>query len=371
MKFFETHFDEYVSTCAKHNFHPKLKTMFDKFPDNLPSLKNIIIYGSSGVGKYTQALNIVQRYSPSGLKYEKKTIIPYSNGKNQYVCKISDIHYEVDMSLLGCNAKTLWHDIHGHIVDIIGGTSHKTGIVMCKNMHFVDHDLMETMFSYMQDSCSTNPIQIRYLFITEGVSFLPDNIVQCCEVIPVPKPRSVSVKKHARKYNPGITDEGIARTINLKSLYSPLSHGQLEVFEIIVHNIVTIVTGGVDNVVFADLRECIYDLFVYDANIHLCMWSVLSTLIKANYICSSVVDVCVEHTFEFFKLYNNNYRPIYHVEAYLYKFMILIHNPITEQEREQEQEQEVEYTPPANVIISYDAPVLEHAMVKDIDTYDA
>jgi len=363
MKFFETRFDEYVSTCAKHNFHPKLKTMVDKFPVHLSTLKHIILYGSSGVGKYTQALNIVHRYSPSGLKYEKKTIIPYSNGKNQYVCKISDIHYEVDMSLLGCNAKTLWHDIHGHIVDIIGGTSHKTGIVLCKNMQLIDHDLMETLFSYMQDSCATNPVVIRYLFITEGVSFLPDNIVQCCETIPVPKPRVVSVKKHARKINPGITDEGIMRTINLKSLYSPLSHGQVEVFEIIVRNIVTIVTGGIDSVVFAELRECIYDLFVYDANIHLCMWSVLSTLIKTGYIDNRYIDVCVENTFEFFKLYNNNYRPIYHVEAYLYKTMSIIHI--------QEAEHEVEVVPPANIVVSHDISILESNLIKDIDTCEA
>lgn len=350
MKFFETRFDEYVSTCAKHNFHPKLNTMFEKFPSHLPLLKNIILYGPSGVGKYTQALNIVHRYSPSGLKYEKKTIIPYSNGKNQYVCKLSDIHYEVDMSLLGCNAKTLWHDIHGHIVDIIGGTPHKSGIVLCKNMQLVDHDLMETLFSYMQGGCGTTIIQLRYIFVTEGVSFLPDNIVQCCEMIPVPKPRAVSVKKHVRKHNPCITDDGICRTINLKSLYSPISHDQVEVFEIIVRNIVAIVTGGIMNVVFSELRECIYDLFVYDANIHVCMWYVLSTLIKECYIDNRNIDVCVEHTFEFFKLYNNNYRPIYHVEAYLYKIMSLMH--------EQDVVHKVAGCPPTNVIVSSEAPMV-------------
>jgi hypothetical protein len=135
------------------------------------------------------------------------------------------------------------------------------------------------------------------------------------------------------------------------------------VFEIIVRNIVTIVTGGIDNVVFAELRECIYDLFVYDADIHLCMWSILSTLIKTDYINPLYIDVCVENTFEFFKLYNNNYRPIYHVEAYLYKTMILMH--------EQEVTQAVEVVPPANIVVSYDTPVLESNLIKDIDTCEA
>ena len=324
MKFFETRFEEYVLASSVHNFHPRLKVKIDSFPEELSLLKNIILYGSPGVGKYTQALNIISRYSVSSLKYEKKTIIPYSNGKNQYVCKMSDIHYEVDMSLLGCNAKTLWHDIYNHITDIIGGTSHKTGIILCKNMHLVDHDLMETMYSYMQNNCVLSPIQVRYIFISESVSFLPDNIIQCCEIVPVPKPRVVSVKKHVRKCNMSITDGCISRTVNLKSLYSPHSHEQVEVYEIIVHNIISIVSGGIDNIVFSELRECIYDLFVYDTNIHLCIWHVLSTLITSGAITNENIDVCVENTFEFFKLYNNNYRPIYHVESYLYKLMTII-----------------------------------------------
>ena len=326
MKFFETRFDEYVLACDIYNFHPKLKIMINKFPEQFEKLKNIIIYGPPGVGKYTQSLNIVSRYSPSVLKYEKKTIIPYGNGKNQYICKISDIHYEIDMSLLGCNAKTLWHDIYGHILDIVGGTNHKSGIIMCKNMHLVDHDLMETLFSYMQDNCISNPFQLRYVFISESVSFLPDNIVHCSELIPVPRPRITNIKKHVRKLNSSVTDDSILRTVNIKSLYSSHSDNQVEVFEIIVHNISAIVLGGIDKVVFSELRECIYDLFVYGANIHVCMWCVLSTLINKNYIDDSVIDMCINDTYEFFKLFNNNYRPIYHVESYLYKIMRLIHD---------------------------------------------
>jgi len=328
MKFFETRFDEYVLACDIYNFHPKLKTMIDKFPDQFEDLKNIIIYGPPGVGKYTQSLNIVSRYSPSVLKYEKKTLIPYSNGKNTYICKLSDVHYEVDMSLLGCNAKTLWHDIYKHIIDIIGGTPHKTGIILCKNMHTVDHDLLDALYSYMQNSCKTSAINVRYIFITESVSFLPNNIIQCCELISVPKPRVSTIKKHVRKYNPGVSDDMIIRNINIKSLYSSTSHGQLEVFEIIVQNIVRFVIGGIEKIVFSELRECIYDLFVYDTNIHLSIWSVLSRLINEGYIDEQNIDACIEQTFELFKLYNNNYRPIYHVEKYVYNLIKLIHSRV-------------------------------------------
>ena len=105
MKFYETHFEEYTTKAKTENLHPKLDKMFSKFPATLSNLKNLIFYGPSGVGKYTQMLQSIQKYSPTNLKYEKKISVTYN--KQQYFFKISDIHYEVDMSLLGCNSKLL------------------------------------------------------------------------------------------------------------------------------------------------------------------------------------------------------------------------------------------------------------------------
>ena len=128
MKFYETHFDEYVSSSNKNNLHPKLEKIINKFPKNIETLKNVIIYGPSGVGKYTQALKMIKPYSQSELKYEKKIIITFN--KKQYFFKISDIHYEIDMSLLGCNSKLLWHDIYQQIIDSVSAKPHKSGIIL-------------------------------------------------------------------------------------------------------------------------------------------------------------------------------------------------------------------------------------------------
>jgi len=99
MKFLDTHFDNYIQSSDSVSLHPTLKNKFDTFPANISDLKNIILYGPSGVGKYTQLLNIIKRYSPSELKYEKKLTVTYN--KINYYFKISDIHFEIDMSLLG------------------------------------------------------------------------------------------------------------------------------------------------------------------------------------------------------------------------------------------------------------------------------
>ena len=60
MKFLETHFDEYINQVTKINLHPKLKKVFDRFPDNIRNFGNLIFYGPSGIGKYSQMLNVVK-----------------------------------------------------------------------------------------------------------------------------------------------------------------------------------------------------------------------------------------------------------------------------------------------------------------------
>ena len=98
MKFYDTLFEDYIASNAKSNLHPKLTKIYKTFPKDLSKLKNLIFYGPKGVGKYTQMLSAIKRYSPSELKYEKKMITVTS--KSTHILKISDIHYEVDMSLL-------------------------------------------------------------------------------------------------------------------------------------------------------------------------------------------------------------------------------------------------------------------------------
>ena len=90
MKFLETHFDDYLITTSQSSLHPKKTKIYQSFPSKLDQLKNIIFYGPKGVGKYTQALLSIKKYSPSELKYEKKISVTYN--KQQYFFKISDIH---------------------------------------------------------------------------------------------------------------------------------------------------------------------------------------------------------------------------------------------------------------------------------------
>ena len=112
MKFFEHTFHEYITNVEKNNIHPELLTITKLLPDDIKELTNIIIYGPPGVGKYSQALYLIKKYSPSNLKYLRKIHI---EAKRPFEFKIGDIHFEIDMELLGCNAKSLWNTIYYHI----------------------------------------------------------------------------------------------------------------------------------------------------------------------------------------------------------------------------------------------------------------
>ena len=161
MKFLETTFEEYVNSCKNENLHSDLKKIFDKYPENIEDINNMIFYGPPGCGKYTQVLSFLSRYSPSNLKYEKKFCIVFN--KQNYYYKISDIHIEVDMALLGCNAKLLWHDIFTNLLDIINASTSKTKIIVCKNFHEINNELLDIFYSYMQQSMKEN---VKFVLIS-------------------------------------------------------------------------------------------------------------------------------------------------------------------------------------------------------------
>jgi len=339
MKFYETHFEEYITENNKINLHPKLDKIYKKFPKLLSEFKNLIFYGPNGTGKYTQMLTSIKKYSPTELKYEKKISITYN--KQQYFLKISDIHYEIDMSLLGCNSKLLWHEIYQQIIDIISAKSEKSGIIVCKYFHEIHSELLENFYSYMQQNNSIT-IDLKFIIITEQVSFIPDNILKCCEIIHIPRPTKSAYfncvknnysnklihklpvkipKKNILKLPAKLKVENIT---NIKFLYfynEDLIIQHKIICNKIIHNLINI-----QDLQFFKFRDILYDIFIYNLDISNCIWYILSTLVEQKKIKEDKIPIILKKTYCFFQYYNNNYRPIYHVENYLLYLAKLIHN---------------------------------------------
>jgi hypothetical protein len=301
------------------NLHPKLEKCYVRFPDTLDKLGNLIFYGPSGVGKYSQMLHAIKKYSPTELKYEKKLSLTYD--KKQYFFKISDIHYEIDMSLLGCNSKLLWHDIYQQIVDILSAKQNKIGIIVCKDFHNIHSELLENFYSYMQDNNSLL-VSIKYILLTEEISFIPDSIINCCEIMNIQRPTRVAYTKCSKQKIPN--DLKIDNIINIKYLHTGI-HELMCTHKIICDKIIKEMIN-INELKFLKFRDLLYDIFIYNLDITDCIWYILKNLTTINKIKKKHMSDILLKTYKFLKYYNNNYRPIYHLESYLFYLIGVIHD---------------------------------------------
>ena len=311
MKFYESHFEEYLSATSKINLHPKLNKIYEKFPKQISKLKNLIFYGPSGIGKYSQMLHAIKRYSPTELKYEKKITLTYN--KQSYFFKISDIHYEIDMSLLGCNSKLLWHEIYQQIIDIISAKTDKVGIIVCKYFHDINSELLENFYSYMQQNNSL-AVNIKFILVTEEISFIPDTILNCSQIIHIPRPSKTTYTKCLKNKMPkNLLLENITNIKILHEYNSELMIQHKIICNKIIENII-----NYREIHFLKFRDLLYDIFIYNLDIYDCIWYILFTLVKKNKFKKEHLSNIMKKTFSFFQYYNNNYRPIYHLENYLF-----------------------------------------------------
>jgi hypothetical protein len=356
--------------------HPKLRDLYSTFPSTVGGLKNLMFYGPMGIGKYTQVLSCIQKYSPSDLKYEKRLTVTYD--KEQYLIKMSDIHFEIDMSLLGCNAKLLWNEIYTQIIDVvISSISHnQVGIIVCTNFHKINSELLDNFYSYMQ---GINSVRLKYIIITEHVGFIPDNILNNCRIINVPKPpltvynkccainiefdklkvknvtninvtninvtninvtninvtninatninatsimnENTTTTKNILKKNAKHTSASI---INFTNNFNMCNTSQHQPHEKICNDILERIKNP-DQLVFLSFRDMLYDILIYNYDLGECIWYILNDLIKTKYLIMNDLSDILINTYTSLQYFNNNYRPIYHLENYMYNLITKIH----------------------------------------------
>ena len=308
MKLLETNFVEYIKKNKLHNNLYSLKN--NKFINS-----NLIIYGPEGVGKYTIALDIIKNYSPSKLKYERKINFKY-NKKYEFMFKISDIHFEIDMELLGCKSNTLWNDIYNRIIDIISTKKEMTGIILCKNFNKINNDLLNKFYSYMQCLRYKN-INLVYILITTSVGFLPESIINQCNILSVPKPKK---EKYEKVLNLDLKEVDTDEITNIKGIITNniLNENKLslEINEYIYNK---------DEFKYDILREKIYKLLVFNLDIHSCIWNIFNNILENYKLNEKEISYLLDNIVLFSKFYNNNYRPIYHLEKIILEFYRIIH----------------------------------------------
>lgn len=289
--------------------------------------------------------------------------------KQTYTYHISDVHYEIDFALLGCESKKMWNECFFQIVDIISSKRNKTGIILCKNFHAIHSELLDVFYSYMQH-CRALSIHIAFVLITEHVSFIPSSILQCCRVISVRRPSSQLYQELERYLTQYPMEDIGAKCLGLLKLAKPAlaaNRTQLlrevapdqilnlkelralalvqsprempkDVFNIVCDNIIRVMMNHRDLNIL-DLRDNLYDILLYGIDITECLWYILYFFVENDILvsCKSPADRTAFGTSpadrtalrdsnatigeilsrinSFLKYYNNNYRPIYHLES--------------------------------------------------------
>ena len=428
MKYYESHYEDYISSIEKYNLHPELTTVIKMFPPKLNQLENMIIYGPPGVGKYSQVLNIIKKYSPSDLKYDKK--ITVQTDKQQYIYRMSDVHYEIDMSLLGCNSKIIWHELFFQIVDIISIKTDKIGIILCKNFNLIHTELLDIFYSYMQQYNHTQTtIKIKFFLMMEHISFLPTPIINACHILRIGRPTKekyaqlayvnsldylvarTDTSRPLQSKNSGLIYDStnniqtvnpcenkqsfIQRITNYKNIpiytgafntianvkcaaarplkneevvdkekYSTVLSGETtndyhnnvdnifkcidvagitnikeirsfpliqsnenvpnDIFNIICDNIIKEILSP-KTLSFTGFRDTLYDMLTYNLDMTECLWYILQFFIENNYLTNDDVTEILINSYTFLKYYNNNYRPIYHLESIMFIIINKIH----------------------------------------------
>ena len=315
MKFLNIHYDEYLNNIDKFNLHDNIK-----YHDNvnIENLNNIIFYGPSGCGKYTQCLNLIKQYSPSELKYEKKLMHIFN--KQTFNFKLSDIHIEIDMSLLGCNAKILWNEIYNKILDITFTKPNGCFIIVCTNFHQIHTELLENFYSYMQ-TFHLDSIKLKFILITEELSFINSNIINRCEILSVPRPTKSKYLKCAKN---NFTNISTSKINNIKDVIIN-NNNNVKYHENICNYIVKVIIDSNNNLNYAVFRDIIYDLLILNMDIHESIWHIVKELYNKKKITNNKIENVLKKMYTFFQYYNNNYRPIYHLESFLLYLISEIH----------------------------------------------
>ena len=82
---------------------------------------------------------------------------------------------------------------------------------------------------------------------------------------------------------------------------------------------------AIDDLKFLKFRDLLYDIFIYNLDITDSVWYIMSTLITQKKIQHKDLSKILIKTYTFFQYYNNNYRPIYHLENYLFYLISIVH----------------------------------------------
>ena len=125
------------------------------------------------------------------------------------------------------------------------------------------------------------------------------------------------------KYYPNVTKENINSINSITNLIHnnfSLMNTNIKITKELIEYI-----NDYENLDFLELREKIYNLLTYNINIESSVYYILEYYINNKKINNNNINYVMIKTCIFFQYYNNNYRPIFHLENYILYLIKVIH----------------------------------------------
>lgn len=330
-------YNEIINENSTYTFNKDLLQLLKNDTDDI--FINYIFYGPPCSYKYKNALKLLQHFSPSNLKYEKKLHINLT--KTEFYIKISDIHYEIDVENFIYNSKSLWNEIYHIIYNSIASSPIKKGYIVFRNFDKINYDLLDLLYNYMQKELFST-LNIKYIIITECVSFIPTKIINICKILNFAKLSKKNIhslcnknnKLFFKKMNNTTKDNTLVSTkvdtiynkVNNPNIFTHLDISNnmkyIEQHSAICNTYINLITNNNYNI--TNIRTLLYDILINHLNSHECFFYIIQSLIINKLIATNKISDLIFNSIFFFKNYNNNYRPIFHLESFTLYLIELI-----------------------------------------------
>lgn len=292
---------------------------------------NYLVYGPMGCGKYTTAMNLIRPHSDSSLRMCKMLNVLFN--KKTYYVQMSDVHFEVDMHMMGSSARLLWVHLFQIICDIVVLRKRRTAYVLCKNFNAITNDLLDIFQTYVSPSNRmNNKCNICFILLTDCISFVPNNILSIFTLLRVPiytRDNGVALGWEVGENLKNSVAMGVDNLAELKAANAFDPHRYKRV---ILANVEEMIYNYCSENSLA-MRNALYDVYIYNWNIYELIWRIFSRLmVKYDDVLEGsargrfhgrLISQCF-YLNDSFEMYNVNYRPILHIERMMISFVELI-----------------------------------------------
>ena len=198
-----------------------------------------------------------------------------------------------------------------------------SGIIFCKNFHCIHSELLDVFYSYMEN-LSHMKIKLSYILITEQLGFIPHNIIKSSKIIPIIRPSKTNYNLIIKEKKFKIKKKENLKLIkNIKGQKSGITQ-LINSNKIFCNRIIKQLTDY-NELNFMVLRENLYNLFIYHLNINECILRIIQHYIINDKLNKENIILIFKKLVPFLKYYNNNYRPIYHLESFILTLCKTIH----------------------------------------------